>query len=266
MTNQASVDQLTYLFKFPFKDQDWKSKLLIAFLLTLASIIIPIVPVIFLAGYAATIMKMGIDGEEFHLPEWADWDELLIKGLRLFGVGFIATLPLILLFACSYLTLMAPAFSTLFIDPSNADELSPAWALSFLVAPFGGMCLIGLSMFLALFIGFIIQPAIGHTVAESRFSAAFRFPQWWAILKANIGGYLISYILILGSIVLMTFAAQFLYLTLVLCCLVPILGSLMGVYLSVIMGAMSGQAYRVGRENLRHAASLDDAPQDQPQA
>jgi hypothetical protein len=209
-------------------------------------------------------MKMGIDGEEFHLPEWADWDELLIKGLRLMGVGFIATLPIFMLFACGYLTMLAPAFSAGFMDPSNVEELAPAFGLSFMAATFGGMCMMGLTMFLAPFIGFIIQPAIGHAIAESRFSAAFRFHQWWAILKANIGGYLISYILFLGSFFLMGFAAQFLYLTLILCCLMPFLMSLMGVYLSLMMGAMFGQAYRVGRENLRLAASIDDAPEDRP--
>ena len=40
MTTVATVDQIQYLFTFPFKDEEWKRKTLIAFLLAIGGFII----------------------------------------------------------------------------------------------------------------------------------------------------------------------------------------------------------------------------------
>ena len=105
---------------------------------------------------------------------------------------------------------------------------------------------------------FFIPPALSHVVARNQFSAAFRVKEWWPIFKANLGGYLISYILLMGTTFLLTFAFQMLYMTLVLCCTIPFVMSLISVYIGIFMGAIFGQAYRVGLQN----QALDVLPQE----
>ena len=123
---------------------------------------------------------------------------------------------------------------------------------------FGGMCLMSLSTIFSLLIGLLIPPAIGHVIAQDQFSAAFRVREWWHIFKANLGGYLISYILMMGTFFLLTFAFQIIYMTIILCCLIPFVMSLISFYISIFMGAIFGQAYRVGKENL----AFDSLPEE----
>jgi len=263
MTKTATLDQIQYLFTFPFKDIEWKRKFLIGFLLYLAGFIIPIIPWIFVSGYVAQIIKMGIDGEDYRLPEWDDWGNLFNKGLQLMGVGFIAALPFIVLFGCGYLSLMSPAFLSGVGTSTHGDDLAPIWVFGSMLGTFGGMCAMGLGMILSLLIGVLIPPAISHVIAEDQFSAAFRVSEWWQIFKANLGGYIIAYVLILGTTFLFTFAFQLLYLTFVLCCLIPFVMSLVSIYIGVVTGAIFGQTYRVGKENREFVFLPDEIQTDE---
>ncbi len=247
MNNQATVDQIQYLFTFPFKDADWKRKFLIGFLLYFAGFIIPVIPWIFVSGYIAKIIKMGIEGE-YSLPEWEDWGDLLVQGLKLLGVMLIASLPFFILFGCGYISLMTPALLGGFGAEAYGDEFLPALVLM-PFATFGGMCLMSLGILFSFLIWILVPPAISHMIAKDQFSAAFRVSEWWGIFKANIGGYLIAYVLMMGTSFLFGFALQLLYLTFILCCLFPFVVSLISMYISVVMGAIFGQAYRVGVEN-----------------
>lgn len=248
-TNPTTIDQIQYLFTFLFKDPDWKRKFLIGFLLYLAGFIVPIVPWIFFSGYMARIIQIGIEEDDDVLPEWDDWGELFILGLKLMGVGFIAALPFILLFGCGYLAMMAPAFMGVF-EPSYGDEISPAWIITPILGSFGGMCIMGLGLIFSLLIGIFIPPAMSHMIAEGQFSAAFRVSEWFQIFKANLGGYLIAYILIMGTAFTLSFAFQLLYMTFVLCWTIPFVMSLISIYIGIVTGAIFGQTYRVGKENL----------------
>jgi hypothetical protein len=249
VTNTATIDQIQYLFTFPFKDADWKRKFLIGFLLYLGGFIVPVIPWIFVAGYIARIIKIGIEGEDYYLPEWDDWGDLLNKGLQLMGVGLIAALPFILLFGCGYLLMMAPAILGGLESSSYGNDLAPIWVSFSLLGSFGGMCAMGLGMIFSLLLGVLIPPAMSHVVAEDQFSAAFRVGEWWQIFKANLGGYIIAYILIMGITFTLTFAFQMLYMTFVLCCLIPFVISLFSIYIGVVTGAIFGQTYRIGKEN-----------------
>jgi hypothetical protein len=251
MNNTATIDQIQYLFTFPFKAADWKRKFLIGFLLYMAGFIIPIIPWIFVSGYIARIIKMGVNGDDFTLPEWDDWGDLLTKGLQLMGVGLMAVLPFIILFGCGYLTMMSPAIMGSFTSPGYRyqDEAAGIFTLVFMFGTFGGMCIMGLGMLFSMLVGLLMPAAMGHVIAEDQFSAVFRVTEWWSIFKANIGGYLIAYVLLLGTTMLMTIAFQLLYFTIVLCCLIPFIASLISVYIGVVMGAIFGQVYRVGEGN-----------------
>jgi hypothetical protein len=249
-TNPATIDQIQYLFTFPFKDPDWKRKFLIGFLLYLAGFIVPIIPWVFFSGYMAKIIQIGIEGDDYVLPEWDDWGDLFTLGLKLMGVGFLAALPFIILFGCGYLSMMSPAFLSGFAPSSYEDEISAIWIFGPMLSMFGGMCAMGLGIFLSLLVGILVPPAMSHVIAEDEFTAAFRVSEWLRIFKANLGGYIIAYIIIMGTSFMLSFAFQLLYMTFVLCCTIPLVMSLISVYLGIVMGAIFGQTYRVGKENL----------------
>jgi hypothetical protein len=263
MTQAATVDQIGYLFTFPFKDENWKTKFLIGFLLYLAGFIIPFIPWIFVTGYFARMIKIGTKAGEYYLPEWDDWGDLAVQGLRLMVLGFIATLPIFLLFALGYAAMLAPAFFGAFGAETYGDDFSPLLVLSPFIGMAGSFCFIGLSMLLGLLVGVLIPPAMAHMVAEDQFSAAFRVSEWWRIFKANIGGFVVSYILLMGTTFLFTFVFQLMYFTFVLCCVIPFVLSFFSFYMGTFMAAIFGQSYRVGVQNsvqaLVGAEPADDA-------
>src|SRR3546814_6276942 len=64
------------LAKFTFTDPQWKNKFLIGGLLTLAGYALPILPLLFVYGYCAQIMRrIIIEKGEPYLPEWQDRSE-----------------------------------------------------------------------------------------------------------------------------------------------------------------------------------------------
>jgi hypothetical protein len=247
MTTVATVDQLQYLFTYPFKDAEWKRKLFIAFLLAIAGFVIPVIPWVFLAGYIGKIIGGAMRAErDLELPEWDEWGDLFIMGLRLFVLWFIVTLPIWLLFGVGYTFMFLPVvFASL---ASNEESL--ALVLVPMFGTVGGMFFLGASIIFGLLIALILPPAAGHVINNEALGAVFRVREWWSIFRANFGGYLLSFILVIGTMMLGAYAFQVLYMTVVLCCLVPFLSAAYMVYLGVVSGALYGQAYRVGLEKV----------------
>src|SRR6185503_7118827 len=94
MTTSFTTDNLQTLAKFPFTDPQWKNKFLIGGLLTLAGYAFPLLPLLFVYGYCAQIMRrIIVEKGEPYLPEWQDWGKFLLDGLKLGGVGLIYILP-----------------------------------------------------------------------------------------------------------------------------------------------------------------------------
>ncbi|NJN99342.1 MAG: DUF4013 domain-containing protein [Anaerolineales bacterium] len=92
--NTVTTDNLQALAKFPFTDPRWKNKFLIGSLLHLAGYAIPLIPLIFVYGYCAQIMRQIIvEKRDPYMPEWEDWGKFLQDGLKLTGVGLIYSLP-----------------------------------------------------------------------------------------------------------------------------------------------------------------------------
>jgi hypothetical protein len=250
MTNSFTSDELTALAKFPFNDPRWQTKFLIGSLLILAGYVIPIIPIIFIYGYVFQIMhRIIVEKGEPYLPEWDDWGKLFTDGGKLIEAAFIYSLPLLGLMCGGYLLFFVINIGTIAVsaDPEAAspavDALSLAglgiWLTTFTIA-----------MILALLLGLVLPVAIGHLVATNDFAAAFRVREWWPIFKANWAGYLISYALLLGFGMVLSFAIQILTFTVILCCLVPFILMFIAMYLTVIGSVLFGQAYRAGVEQL----------------
>jgi hypothetical protein len=171
-----------------------------------------------------------------------------VNGLRLMALGFIAVLPFILLIGLGYFLMFAPMLFEAFSSPSFGEDTLSPWMFTPMLGMFGVMFTMGLSVLLMMLIGVFFPAAMSHMIAEDRFSAAFRVKDWWPIFKANIWGYIIAHVLLLGTVYLTMFAVQLAYMTVVLCCLIPFISSFVGIYLGFFLGAVFGQTYRVGRQ------------------
>ncbi|MEA2336568.1 MAG: hypothetical protein QOE82_575, partial [Thermoanaerobaculia bacterium] len=114
------------------------------------------------------------------LPEWDDLGEYFSEGLRLFCVGFIYTLPLMVL-------------AVAFVVPSIAAESMDNDALRNIG---GGMaaCVWCLIFPLGLALAIWLPGALLFAAVERRFGAAFEFAQIWGFIKGNIGNYLLAFV------------------------------------------------------------------------
>lgn len=240
------------LLTFPFNEAESRKNFLIGCLVMLVSFFIPILPLIFAYGYIARIVRKVVDGETPSMPAWDGIDEILTDGLRLYGVKFIISIPLILVILMGMMAYWV-ALMTVIIqdDPNTMTVLFPIIFL-----------FLGLMMCIALPLGIatsiLAYPASIHAVINRKFAAGFQFSEWWSILRINFGGFLLA--------ILITFAIQFLYsigvqilvFTIILLCLLPLLLPIVMFYMMLIPELLAAQAYREGLLKLSNQAQVTD--------
>jgi len=111
---------ITYLFQ----DPKWLTKVLVGGLL----LFIPIVGWLIVAGYWLRLIRQIAQGNELPLPEWNDFGNDLVRGVKVFVVGVVWSLPLIILDA---ITSVASGIG------SSSTSLTP-----FIGLGFGASCLL----------------------------------------------------------------------------------------------------------------------------
>ncbi len=244
---QASFtsQSLSTLLFFPFKDPAWIKKAAVGFvfaLLALPTLGIAAIPML---GYAYEVMQ-GIIREDGQpaLPEWKDWGKLFVNGLKYFGAMTIWSLPAILIIFAVWLLSML----FVFLDVARTSG-EPTGIGMLLMMPllYGGM---GVSIAISLALGFLSQAGIGHMVAKDSFPAFFHVRAWWSVLRANLGGYIVSFVLIMGLAMITSMLYQVLMYTIVLCFVAPILLGLLSFYLMLVSSAVIAQAYSQGANQL----------------
>ena len=250
----VTTQSLTTLLSFPFRGAGWEKKLLVAALLSLAGMFTFGISQLFVIGYAARVMrKMIHDGGEPQLPDWDDWGGLILDGFKIAIAGGIYTLPVILSFTVGYIGMFMP----IFLDAARGSDefIGGAFLLSF------GLfwLLFSLGMLLSILIGFILPPAIAHLVDRQSFTAAFSPRRWWPILRANLGGFAVMYIMLLGLFGVIYVVYTLLMFTFVLCFLAPFIMLALSVYLILASAALVAQAYREGKGRLETAAGREMA-------
>lgn len=256
MTAQSfTTDNLKELLAFPFQDEDWKNKLLIGSLIVFAGFAIPLIPFFFLYGYMMQIMQHIIveKGKPF-LPQWDDWGKLFVDGAKLLGVVLIYMLPV--------MVLMMIGFFIMFLFPmlgipvaviggeENPEAAGAVMGVLSIVSMIAFFVLFGISMVFGLAIGIVMPAIMGHVAATGDFGAAFRLKEWWAIFKANVGGFLLAYLIVFAVSMVLNSILGFLYCTIILCCIVPFLTAPITLYTVIISGALFGAAYRDGVEKV----------------
>jgi hypothetical protein len=256
MTTQSfTTDQLQALLTFPFRDENWKNKFLIGSLITIGGFVVPLIPFVILYGYMMQIMRRIIveQGEPF-LPEWDDWNKLLLDGLKLFGAIFVYVLPLMVLFLAGYAFLFLGLGLGIPLTTSMAEEGSETAGLILglitVISTVGIVVVYGLVMVLGLALGLVMPAIMGHVVATDEFGAAFRVREWWSIFRANLAGFFIAYAIVMALSIVLSFVFMVIYVTIILCCLLPIIMGPITMYTMLIYGAVFAQAYRDGVQKL----------------
>jgi hypothetical protein len=249
MTSTVSLEGVKKIILFPFQDKKRVNKILIGSALTFANYIVPFIPTIPVMGYAARVMKrIIIEDEDPTLPEWTDWGNLFLDGLKVFGAMILYQLPGMLFMFGGYGVMMIPIFAlpTYAYSSSSPDT----FVITMMLANFGGMALMMFGMLVALATSLLVPPALGNMIAKENFAAAFRIKEWWPVFKINFAGYLVALALLFGFAMVMIYVTQFLMFTVVLCFLFPFLMGLIGFILNVITLTLYAVAYRDGVRKL----------------
>jgi hypothetical protein len=165
-------------FTFTFEDPRWVQKILLGGLFMIAAVFI--IGAFFVYGYLARLVRNVIAGVAYPLPEWDDLGEYFSEGIRLFCVALIYTLPLI-------------ALAFIFIVPSILAQSTDNEALQNIG---GGMaaCVWCVIFPLSLALAIWLPGALLFAVVERRFGAAFEFGQIAAFIRANVGNYLLAFV------------------------------------------------------------------------
>jgi hypothetical protein len=234
---------LNQTFSFPFKDAEARKHFLIGCLVSLTTIIIPILPFFVLYGYAIRIVKQIMNNETPHMVAWDDWGGMFKDGAKMFGIRIIYSIPIMILAIPLFISMFAMPIFMSDISNSQADTLFPI----FMLIVFGTLCvLIPISLPLSV----IIPGAEMYVVDKDEFAAGFRIREWWPILRANLSGFIAAFAIFYLATMVMSLAIQIIGATLIFACLLPFLLPVITMYTTLIMYTTIAQAYKVGREKL----------------
>jgi hypothetical protein len=243
-----SGTDLSQILLFPVKDSEARKYFLIGCAVALAGFIVPIIPYLFLFGYAAQIARQVFNGESPRMTKWDDWSRLFQDGAKMFGVRMVYTLPIFIL----VLPMMIAGIAMPIIAENvNGSEVDTFIAIFGLIM-FSLLCLV---IVLSLPLALIIPAAEMHAVDKNDFAAGFRFREWWGIFRANLGGFIVAFAIFYVVSMVLTIIMQILVATLILACLLPFFAPAITVYSTLVMYAMIAQAYKVGRDKLAETAN-----------
>jgi len=202
-------------FTFAFEDKDWIKKIGIAGLVML----IPLIGQITVLGWALEVTRRVIRREPETLPDWGAFGDYLVKGLKMFVIGLVYALPIILVSICFSLP-------SVFMQNGGDDTMAAALsAISFCMSCI--FALYGIAM------AFIIPAAYANFAVTDELGSAFRFSEVFGLVRTAPSAYLL---VLLGSIVAGLIAG----LGIILCFIGVIFTS---AYAYVIQSHLWGQAY-----------------------
>lgn len=252
MKNSFTFESLQNLLFFPFREPGGWKKLLIAGVIILAGFVIPILPSFFVFGYAGLIMQRIIrEKAEPFMPEWKNWTDIFTLGAKLGGASLIYGIPAIFFMFLGEVGFIAPAIIEAIQTANHPYTTTPNSLIGLQFAGMaGGMLFFAIGMLFILLMALVEPPVLAHVAATNSFKAAFKFGDWWKVLRANIGGFLIALILAAGIYMGVGLAMEILYFTIVLCLLIPFLMSFIAGYILIIANVLFAQAYREGLEKI----------------
>ena len=249
MILQAATTQLKPLFRFPFQDSQSRSRFLVGSGLVLAGYFVPIIPGLFAYGYALRILRFTAEGKHPVMPPWDDWSDFLSLGFRGAIVQLVFMLPAMVI----SLVGIAAYFGTFFLIPLSSVLDSNADGTVFVLLMAMAVLFLSMALSTVLFaLGMIPLPAAtAHFAMKDQLGAAFKVREWWAVLRSNTLGYLISFVIIAGILGIAYAAFLAAYYTLVLLCLVFFMTGPLTFYTMLVSASLFGETYREGLSSLR---------------
>ena len=238
----AGID-LTQILLFPVKDSEARKNFLIGCAVALVGLVIPIIPYLFIVGYAAAIARQIFNEESPRMTNWNNWGKLFENGAKMFGVRIVYSLPFLILVLPMVFTGIA---MPIVANNVNGSEVGTVIVIFGLVL----LSLVCLIMLLSLPLALIIPAAEMHVVNKNEFAAGFRFREWWGILRANLGGFIVAFAISYAISLLLGTVIQILVATLILACLLPFFVPALTMYSTLVMYTMVAQAYKTGKEKL----------------
>jgi hypothetical protein len=212
-------------FTFVSDDPKWLTKILIGGGLILGGLITLVgwiftLPVVY--GYAVIVTRNVIAGNPQPLPEWDNWGEKWLEGIKAWVVSLVCALPIIIV-------------AVLFSIPGsilNATSKSGTSGLGTLLSLVGGC----LNFFLGILVYLILPVAIGRYATTGSIGNALQFGTIFATVRQNISTYIIVALLSYFAVGLIS------GLGLILC--------FVGVFFTAFYGVLVqyhlyGQAYRI---------------------
>lgn len=148
---------------YPLDDDSWIRTILIGGLLSLLTVFV--VPIFFLQGYYVRVLH-GVTNDDPSPPEFSDWADLLIDGLKLFAVNLVVGLVVFL--AMGIVAVIFGAGSLL----SAGMGGDPGAAAGGIFAAFGA---VGMLLFIAfaLVLGYVAPGMFANFAREDSIAAAF---------------------------------------------------------------------------------------------
>ena len=171
-------------FTFVFEDEAWLTKILImAAILFLGVffswlVLIPaIVAAALINGYMVEIIRNVLRGQLDELPEWDNWGDLIVDGLKVIVIQLVYALPAIIVGLCLSIAMTAAG--------NNGEGL--VVFLSVVMS-----CLI---LLWAIVVSILLPAATAIFAATNDLAAAFRFGEVFALVRDNLSTYLITFIM-----------------------------------------------------------------------
>lgn len=264
MPERMTATYLTSYLAFPFAEARWRERFALGAALVLAAFVIPIIPLVFVYGYLLRVMRQAAEDDELSLPAWEDWGQLGSDGLRAMIVSTVALLPgvLIVLLGTVFYFLAITAVEA--APYGNPDEvLTQFWTLM------GGMGIAYLAMALGtllLVVGLVPMPmALAHLAAENRLGVAFRPREWWPLIRAARWDYFAAWVVIVGLGGISYWCALVPSYTVVLCCLTPLVGAPLALYVGLVGAAVFGSTYRRARADREQGSEGDQTGEENAQ-
>jgi hypothetical protein len=248
MAEATALTPLKAIFRFPFQGPKWRERFLVGSALILAGSVVPIVPLIFVHGYALQIMRQAIRGQDPTAPAWDDWNKFGRDGLRGAVVSLVYLLPGLLVFLGGMAVYFASSFALPLMMGAAGRGRQEAMALTMVTVMFASFAIMMLSMFLGTLLSLVgmlpLPMATAHFIAQDRLAAAFHVREWWKFLRANRLGYFITWTVAYGVAGILMITLAVLYYSVILCCIIPFLTAPITFYLSLVSMALFGQTYR----------------------
>ncbi len=246
----VAANPIETLVLFPFQPDPKRTETwLIGGLIALAAGFVPLLPYALLVGHGARISRDVQAGRPLMLPEWQDLATYLIDGFKVLGVSLVYCLPAIVLLFAGYGVVFGSMIIPFVASGGDPDRLDPTvFGMSIVGGQVVLFSLVGIGTILLLIGLALASPAIQHMLATGRFASAFDMRAWWPMVRTNISGWLLAFLVLLGINLVLSLMINVLVLTVILCVLLPIVAPLVQLYLTWVGAALFAEAYRVGRE------------------